>query len=456
MTAWVRFRSDPQRLALGLWLALGVVLTVRMLLEPKRHSVFPIFAKAAAHWRQDKTLYNPYPPLDMFRYPPVFAVAATPLAACGLRLGGVLWTWLNLAVLLAGLCAFARDVAPGRWAPVRRAAFLALSALGAARGLWNGQSNALAVGLLLLAASAVVRATATREPDNASRARRRWWRAALLLAAAVCLKLTPLAPALLLCALWPGRLGWRVAMGVAGGLLVPFLMRPTAIVLDQYTDWLIHLMTSGQDRWQGFRDGWTVWLTLRHLADGLPGRLAICRPIDAPAYRFVQLGTALAALAWCLWLRHDSARKGRSDAWVVHVTLCIGIAWLMLFGPAVEHATYVFLAPALAWAVVHRDDWQRGRYLVIASAALVLVLGWGALARAVIRLTPGAGSLILAVLPLGTALFAAWLWGYSLLRAPRAAASAGTGPGLDTNTVASLSRARPATRASPGLRGKAA
>ena len=62
--------------------------------------------------------------------------------------------------------------------PTRRE-FLALGALGALRGLWNGQSNALAVGLLLLAAACL--------------ARRQGWGAACLLAGADWLKLTPLA-----------------------------------------------------------------------------------------------------------------------------------------------------------------------------------------------------------------------------------------------------------------------
>ena len=51
--------------------------------------------------------------LDYFRYPPPFAVAVSPLAACGPRVGGLLWVWLGMGVYLTGLWVFARDVK--RW-----------------------------------------------------------------------------------------------------------------------------------------------------------------------------------------------------------------------------------------------------------------------------------------------------------------------------------------------------
>ncbi len=408
------WRRNPVRVALGLWLILALAAGVRTLINPQKHSVFPIFAGSAQRWWANHCLYNRYPPLDMFRYPPAFAVAVTPFAILGLRAGGMAWIGLNAAVLLAGLWCFARDVAPGRWTRLRWTAFLLLGALGSVRGLWNAQSNALAVGLLLLAASAAARALAI--PDDGAkedaRQRQRWWRAGVLLAAAVCLKLTPVAPALLLCALYPRRLAWRFAVATAAGFLLPFLTRPVPVVLQHYEDWLVHLLSSGCERWQGFRDGWTVWVALRYVAEGLPGPLDICYPIQGTAYRLVQLLTAAAALLWCLWQRRRTAGAGLGPAWPVHAALCIGMAWLMLFGPAVEHATYVFLAAPLAWAVVQRWEWPAGRRLIQAAAVLVLGLGWGALARVAREPWPG-GELLVAALPVGTGLFTLWLLGYA-------------------------------------------
>jgi hypothetical protein len=407
-----RFPIDPLRLALGIWLALAGATAVRTLLSPSQHSVFPIFATSAVKWWQDKCLYDHYPPMDVFRYPPVFAVLATPFAALGLRLGGVLWLWVSLGTLLAGLWCFLRDVAPGRWLRWRKGLFLILAAIGTVRGAWNAQSNALAVALLLLAASALVRAL-NSDAVGDGRARARWWRAAVLLGAAVCLKLTPVAPALLLCALWPARLGWRVAVAVAAGFLVPFATRPTTVVLNHYEDWLVHLLGSGAERWGGFRDGWTCWLAVQHVTDGLPGRMSLSAPLHSTVYRMIQFLSALAVLCWCVWQKRRAAQLGLSSAWVVHVTLCMGMAWLMLFGPAIEHATYVFLAAPMAWAIVQREDWPAGRAIILTSAVLVLGLGWGIFSRMAIDFSPPGGSLLLVALPLGTALYILWLCGYA-------------------------------------------
>jgi len=90
-------------------------------------------------------------------------------------MGGVLWSLLGIGVFVLSLWRFIRDVAPGEWTAARQAVFLALGALGAMRGLWNAQSNALAVGLLLLATASLVQ--------------RQWWTAAAVLAASVLIKL---------------------------------------------------------------------------------------------------------------------------------------------------------------------------------------------------------------------------------------------------------------------------
>ena len=394
----VRTRTgDPLRLALALWLAVGLAVGVRTLIRPDSHTVFPIFASAVGHYWSDQPLYDRDAVLDDFRYPPTFAVAVTPLGLLGLRAGGILWSWLGLAVYGAGLWRFGRDVLPeaeGKWSRSRTAALLVLGLLGALRGLWNAQSNALVMGLVLLAAAALVR--------------RRWWSAALLLGGAVWIKLTPLALALLFVALWPRRLALRLGVVLIVLALPPFVTRPPGLVLSHYADWAGHLAQSGPERWPGFRDAWTVWAAARHMASGQPGPLPLKAPLDSPVYRVIQLLSAAAVLAWCL----AQQRRGAGPARLVNGTLALGCAWLMLFGPAVEHATYVFLAPALAWALLQRHAWPRGRVLITASGVLVLLLGWGSLTRPLAERLP----LVYAILPLGTALFVGWLIGYERTR----------------------------------------
>jgi hypothetical protein len=370
--------------------ALTVAVSVRTLLCPATHTVFPVFATSAERWWADRPLYGKTEELDHFRYPPVFALAMTPFSGLGLRAGGVLWGWGCIAVYLAGLRSFARHALPVDWSRARTAAFLVLGALGALRGLWNGQSNALVVGLLLL--------------GSAHLARERCWRAGWLLAGAVAIKLTPLAPALLLCALWPRRLAPRLALALLAFAVVPFLTRPPAAVVGHYVDWVTHLRESGGERWPGFRDAWTVWQVARHAAEGRGGPIPLEESLDCAPYRALQLLTALAALAWCL-----CQRRGADRRWLVTATLAMGCAWLMLFGPAVEYPTYVFLAPVLAWAFLDRRAWPAGRALTVPALVLILFLGWGSITRPFAEALP----LVLTALPVGTALFTAWLVAYA-------------------------------------------
>ncbi len=405
--------SHSLRLALITWLILGAAVSIRTLVRPSHHTVFPIFAASAEHWWGNCSMYELYPGLDRFRYPPVFALFVTPFSALGLTTGGILWSWLSIAVLLTGLWQYMRDVIPSTWSRQRMAVFLLLGALGALRGLWNAQSNALLMGFVLLGAAALARATS----PSLKRKRRLfayasgsdWWLTAGFFAVAACLKLTPLAPVLLLVALWPRQLGWRLLVVMAALSLLPFLTRPPDIVIDQYREWIDHLMESGSVRWIGFRDGWTIWIVLQHLLGGEAGVLSLSDPMDSSWYPRVQLATAAATLGWCLWQRHRAVRFTLGPRWLVHVTLSMGLAWLMLFGPAVEHATYVFLAPPLLWALLDRGAWPHGRLLIWASFTLIMVLGWGAVTR---LLTPD-WPIVLTALPAGTALFALWLAGYA-------------------------------------------
>jgi Glycosyltransferase family 87 len=383
------------RLAVGTWLVLAVVIAVRTLISPGTHTVFPIFAASATHWWANRSLYSWNPPLDLFRYPPIFAVAVTPFGALGLRAGGILWSWVGMAVYAIGLWRFARDVLPPGWTRERAAAFLALGAVVALPGLWNAQSNTLVVGLLLLAASGTVR--------------RCWWTAAFLLAAATWIKVTPVVPALLLCALWPRRLAPRLAAALAVGALLPFLTRPPDMVLDRYIEWIVAMTRSSEARWPGFRDGWTAWVVARHFFQGNPGPLPLRQPIDWAGYPALQLGAAACTLAWCLWQRQCQTEPRR----VLRLTLAMGMAWLMLFGPAVEHPTYAFLAPFLAWALLEGPTWPGGRWPSIIAFLLIAVFGWQPLIHPLLGRLP----LLLAALPAGTALFAAWLIGYARVSA---------------------------------------
>src|SRR5262249_39114003 len=134
----------------------------------------------------------------------------------------------TLCVFLGALLWWARKAV----APIPTATHLALLALLAlplsAGNINNGQTNPLMLGLLLAAV--------------ASTTEGRWNLAAVLLAVACLFKLYPLAVALLLVVVYPRQLGWRLALALLAGLLLPFLLQRPGYVWQQYDVWFRYLL----------------------------------------------------------------------------------------------------------------------------------------------------------------------------------------------------------------------
>ena len=378
------------RAGLGLWVTTALVVAVKALINPRRHTIFPLLVGGARHWWARLPLYDEYPGInDVFRYSPTCALAFSPFAPLPNRYGGALWCLVNLGVLAAGLIVAARDVLPGRWPPWRVGALLALAWVGAVRPAWNSQSNPLVIGLILLGASAIARD-------------RPWW-AATLLAIPVFLKLSPIAIATLLIALRPRALGWRFAVAMAVGALLPFATAPPSFVLGQYESWLASLSRHSATRWPAFRDAWTLWRLTGY-------------PVNIPAYRATQGAAGLATLAWCLAMRRQLVGiKAQLTA-----TLAMGTAYLLAFGPAVEYATYVILSPMVSWAVLAATEHRAGRTWVTVAFLLTMLAGADLVERTIRGWTP----LAPAALPAGSLLFAGWVVVYArrLTAEPRPAA----------------------------------
>lgn len=367
-----------------IWIALALALAIRIAIQPTKHTVTPIYLDAAHRWWNDQALYQKAD-LDYFRYPPLFAILFTPLSWMGTIAGSIAWSWLSLGIFLCGLYRFEREVLPGDRDQKSRALLFLFAILGAISGLWNGQANALLVGMLLLGGAALVR--------------ERWWLAAFWIAGTVTLKLTPVPILLLVCALWFRPMWWRSLIVLGVGFALPFLTRSPDVVLHQYQGWIHHLQSTSGARWPGFRDAWTIWIVLEHQfvhqQSGLP---YLKQPLQSDFYRILQVITGGAVLVWCFSL------KGMSNRWKVTCVMGMASAWLMLFGPATEHPTYVFLSPFLAWAIMDRNRYPRWNALIVTSAVLILVLGWRALTVDWWEFFPW----FILALPLGTITFAGW------------------------------------------------
>jgi hypothetical protein len=254
--------------------------------------------------------------------------------------------------------------------------FQLLVLIGTVRSIWSGQSNAILVALVLLGTAAIVR--------------RRWWPAAIFLAAPIFIKIWPIAIAGLFAIQWPKRLAPRLILCTAALGLVPFLTKSPTAVAASYTAWhdcLINRQAT-QFRFTGYRDAWTIWEQFQS-------------PVNKRAYLMMQAATALATLAWCLWL----ARRNRSARWQAVATIAAWSAWQLLFGPGTERLTYNLIGPALAWAVLAAFQARRGRVWIVATYLTTYLLGLGGVERLLTSQIP----LAIALEPIGVLMFAAWL-----------------------------------------------
>lgn len=371
-------RKTPGRVWLDrvftLWIVLAVAASVKVLVQPARHTVYPVFAVGARHWWTDMPLYVDYEGLDLFRYSPTFAVFMTPFGLLPHSVGGILWNLLGVGLLVWSTRLLIRDVLPGPWPQWREALLLGLTLVGAARGIWSGQNNALLISLVFFGVAAV--------------RRQRWWSAAFLLTGAVFIKIWPLALVMLLAALWPRQLIPRVGVASAVVAMIPFLTRPFSVVCDQYHGWYTMLTSTRLVRWPGYRDAWTIWECL-------------WPPVHPTAYLGLGLTAALAVLGWSLWQR----RRTRDDGVLLTSVLSMWIAWQLVFGPGTERLTYFIIAPLTAWAVLASWQERRLRALSLAAWLITSLLGTGGVERVLLPYW----SLAPAILPLGVVLFVAWL-----------------------------------------------
>ena len=112
LLAWWRKLGRWQQLAAAAWGVVLVVVSVRAVVSPDRHTVYPIFSTAARNWLAGGDLYVPQPGLDDYRYSPMATALMSPLGWLPDRLGGVLWRLFNAGVLLGALLGWTRNVLP--------------------------------------------------------------------------------------------------------------------------------------------------------------------------------------------------------------------------------------------------------------------------------------------------------------------------------------------------------
>ena len=347
--------NNPRRLALivlGLWLAVILGVTIRGIAAPHQNSVFIVFRDAGRAWVAAQPLYSQ---VGKFLYSPLAAAFFAPFALLPDWAGSAFWRLGTvLTYLVAVICWCCRyDVSSSSSSIVRPTILAILLLLPLSLGnLNNGQASPFIIALLVFGCIAAL--------DG------RWTLAAGCISFAAFFKIYPLAIGLLLTVIEPRKLSWRLGLGLLiFGALSLVLQRPP-YVIEQYRDWWLSL-GADQRRVSTELGSWRdVWLLLRilHL------------PITVAGYALLQAGAALAAAIFCWW---------RSRTWdraaVVWSAFTVGCLWITLFGPSTELATYVFIAPSVAFASAWvlwpltqgRHPWRWSQFLPIAAYALLLL-----------------------------------------------------------------------------------
>jgi hypothetical protein len=323
-----------QRIALLAWIVVALMAVGRAALigHPRHAGCYKIYADAGRHWWAGEDLYEARSGLDLFRYSPLVASCFVPFAALPDMQGSALLRVANVGVFCAAFGCWMRWSVPVILTTGQRAALWLLALPLAVHSLVDVQTNALTVGLILLAMTAA--------------ASRHWIITAALLIFACSIKVYPLALVLLLVAMYPRQMGLRSAIAAILIFALPFLLQRPSYLMTQYRDWLRWGLNDRHSdvaalAFRDFRLLCSAWLW----------------PLSNRAYLIAQLaaGTVIAGLCFLQHFRGVEHRKLLMSAF------SLSCGWMMVFGPATEHTTYIFLAPAVAWAVL--DGWLNERSL---------------------------------------------------------------------------------------------
>ncbi len=349
MTQTVATADRPNRSSLlfygavGLWTVAFTVVCVRVALARHENDLFPTYQQAGNDWLHGQPLYRTH---QGFIYTPPVAALFALLAPLPSGVGAAAWRLLNMTAFLTGALLWLRRASPGTPDRTQRALFLGLLFPISLGNLNNGQVNPLMISLLI---GAVLCAQ-----DG------RWTLSALLIGIATYFKVYPLAVGLLLTLLYPRPLGWRLALTLVGIGLLPYLCQHPGYVTEQYGRWF-------QSRRTDLRRGnidmapRDLWMLTRALHLHLGGRV----------YAWFQAVSALALAGACWW----GQRAGWSRSRLSHAVLLLGCAWMLLLGPSTESATYVLLAPLLAYACLRATEQGFRMRAVIYASYGVLVFG---------------------------------------------------------------------------------
>lgn len=312
---------------LAIYVAMAVIVTWQKGVVTGHAANFMLFRSSYHLLVGGADIYHPPPDQSngfLYLYSPTFALLFAPFAVLPVSLGLLLWNGVNALALYFGMT---------RLLPPRAARLaLALVFLDVLRSLQNSQSNALIAGLILLAFTAFER----RQEGKAM--------TAVLLGA--CIKVYPLAAAVLGLAGPPPRrarvLAWSAAMGIVLAALPLTVLGPS-----------------------GYVAAWGGWWTTLHRDAGLQGQSVMRMLSDwfrITIPNWTVQGVGVLALLAPLVARHDRwSNPGFRLRW-----LCSLLIFLVIFNHQAESASFIVATSGVAiWFVTAERTWWRTTLLTL-------------------------------------------------------------------------------------------
>jgi Glycosyltransferase family 87 len=313
-------RISPSQAALwgawASWIALILIIDV-LILVGSDHTVVPAYRDAALQWFAGKDIYNATG--HGFLYLPSAAILFAPCALLPVAAGDMVWRLLTIGSFAVGIRRL--STVAGRGLSIDLFPLMTLAslppALSCAR---NGQSTLIMTALMVLA----VVDLAQIGPAGPRR-----WRAALWLSLSLAFKPLSLAMLLVVAALdW--RMAWRLVLGVACVLLMPFLTQSPHYVAAQYS---MSLQMFRASSLCGMNELWAQPFSVLSL-------MGVTVPETAQT--MIRVAAGLGTLVLC-WLAQRSQRQVRA----VEYLLAFTVIYILLFNPRSENNTYAMLGPVI-------------------------------------------------------------------------------------------------------------
>jgi hypothetical protein len=218
--------------------------------------------------------------------------------------------------------------------------------------------------------------------------------AALCVALGAYFKIYPIALGMVLLVAYPRQFSWRFLLALAALAGLSFSLQRPAYVLSQYHLWFATRLADDRANAGIVRNIFQIFAAL-HL------------PVSRNLQLLLQAGSGAAIAVLAVLGRF---RFRWSETRVLLAIFCLVDAWMLLFGPATESATYVMLAPAVVLALAQSLGQPLPRRMAWLAGAALAVLLSGTAINSFLRL--GKTPLVMSVQPAGALLFAGFavLW----------------------------------------------